>query len=63
MLRDKPDNVYEWLVRWNTIEGVVAGFLGHTSLIFRDEDGLSAIHGLGVKLAVPSRTDAERRLL
>jgi hypothetical protein len=44
VLRDKADNVYDWLVRWHTIEGVVTEFLTHTSLIFRDGDDLSAIH-------------------
>ena len=44
IVRDKPDNVYDLLVRWNTIGGVVTEFLAHTSLIFRDGDDLSAIH-------------------
>jgi hypothetical protein len=43
-LRDKPDNVYDVLVRWQAFNEVIADFLSHTSLIFRDGDGFSAIH-------------------
>jgi hypothetical protein len=41
---DKPDNVYDLLVRWNTANPAVMRFLAHSPLIFCDGDGLSAIH-------------------
>jgi hypothetical protein len=47
VLSEKPDTYYDFLVRWNRLDGVVADFLSHTSLIFRDRGGLSAISGIG----------------
>ena len=47
VLSEKPDTYYDFLVRWNRLDGVVAEFLSHTSLIFRDRSGLSAISGIG----------------
>jgi hypothetical protein len=43
-VEDKPDNVYDLLVRWNTATPAVMRFLTESPLIFRDVDGLSAIH-------------------
>jgi hypothetical protein len=36
--------VYSLLVRWNAFNEIIADFLSHTSLIFRDGDGFSALH-------------------
>ena len=41
---DKPDTVYDLLVRWNTATPAVMRFLAESPLIFRDGDGFSAIH-------------------
>ena len=41
---DKPDNIYDLLVRWTTATPAVMRFLAESPLIFRDGDGLSAIH-------------------
>jgi len=43
-VEDKPDNVYDLLVRWNTATLAVLRFLAESPLIFRDGNGLSAIH-------------------
>ncbi len=43
ILYDKSDSYYDLLVRWNAVNGVVKDFLSHTSLIFREAEGLSAI--------------------
>lgn len=43
-VEDKPDNAYDLLVRWNTANPAVMRFLTESPLIFRDGDGLSAIH-------------------
>jgi hypothetical protein len=40
---DKPDTVYDLLVRWNTATPAVIRFLAESPLIFRDGDGFSAI--------------------
>jgi hypothetical protein len=45
-LHDKPDNYFDFLVRWDSCNDVVAQFLAHTSLIFREHGGLSALHVL-----------------
>lgn len=39
----KLDNHYDWLIHWKTFDEKVISFLAHTSLIFHDKDGLSAI--------------------
>jgi len=46
-LKETGDNYFYLLVHWNSLDGVVADFLSHTSLIFRERGGLSAIHALG----------------
>jgi len=43
-LYDRVDTYYDLLVRWNGANDVVKEFLSHTSLIFRDDERLSAIH-------------------
>ena len=43
-VEDKPDNAYDLLVRWNTATPALLRFLAESPLIFRDGDGLSAIH-------------------
>jgi len=43
-VEDKPDNVYDLLVRWNSSAPAVMRFLAESPLIFRDGNGLSAIH-------------------
>jgi hypothetical protein len=43
-VEDKPDNVYDLLVRWNTATPAVMRFLAESPLIFRDGNALSAIH-------------------
>jgi hypothetical protein len=43
---------FDLLVHWNRPDDVVADFLSHTSLVFRDRGGLSAIHAL--KTALPA---------
>lgn len=43
-VEDKPDNVYDLLVRWNSSTPAVMRFLAESPLIFRDGNGLSAIH-------------------
>src|SRR3990170_3106807 len=45
-LIEKPDIWYDFLVHWNSFNGVVASFLSRTPLIFRDHDGLSAIYAI-----------------
>src|SRR5262249_46358059 len=47
---------FDLLVRWNRLDGAVADFLSHTSLIFRDHGGLSVVHALPATL---SATGAE----
>lgn len=42
-LYDKRDVLHATLVHWNRLDDVVAEFLAHTPLIFRDGDGLSAV--------------------
>ncbi len=42
-LYNKSDSYYDLLVGWNAVNDVVKDFLSHTSLIFRDGEGLSAI--------------------
>ena len=42
-LVEKQDTWYDFRVHWNNLNDVVAHFLSHTPLIFRDSDGLSAI--------------------
>ena len=42
-LIDKRDIYYDFLVFWNSFSEPVNSFLSHTPLIFRDDDGLSAI--------------------
>jgi hypothetical protein len=42
-LYDKCDVLHTTLVHWNRLDDVVAEFLEHTPLIFRDGDGLSAV--------------------
>jgi hypothetical protein len=44
VVEDKPDTVYDLLVRWKTATPAVMRFLAESPLIFRDGDGLSAIH-------------------
>jgi len=44
VVADKPDDVYDLLVRWNTATPAVMRFLAESPLIFRDDDGLSAVH-------------------
>jgi hypothetical protein len=41
---DKPDTIYDLLVRWNTATPAVMRFLAESPLIFRDGNGLSAVH-------------------
>lgn len=41
---DKPDTIYDLLVRWNTATPAVLRFLAESPLIFRDGAHLSAIH-------------------
>ena len=43
MLYERRDVFYATLVHWNRMEGPVMEFLTHTSLIYRDRDGLSAV--------------------
>lgn len=43
-LYDKTETYYDLLIHWNDSRGVIKDFLSHTSLIFREEGGLSAIH-------------------
>lgn len=45
-LDERPYSRFDLLVRWKRLDGVVADFLSHTSLIFRDHGGLSAVHAL-----------------
>ena len=45
-LDERPYSRFDLLVRWSRLDGVVADFLSHTSLIFRDHGGLSAVHAL-----------------
>jgi len=45
-LKEKRDNYFDLLIRWNRLDGPAAEFLKHTSLIFRDRGGFSAIHVL-----------------
>jgi len=47
---DKPDTVYDLLIRWNTATPAVLRFLAESPLIFRDGDGLSAVHADHVTL-------------
>lgn len=42
-LYDKRDVLHSTLVHWNRLDDVVAEFLAHTPLIYRDGDGLSAV--------------------
>ena len=44
VVEDNPDTVYDLLVRWNTATPAVMRFLAESPLIFRDDNGLSAIH-------------------
>lgn len=44
VVTDKPDNMYDLLVRWNNASPAVSRFLADAPLIFRDVNGLSAIH-------------------
>jgi hypothetical protein len=53
-LSEKSDIPYDHLVRWNRLDGVVADFLSHTSLIFRDRGGLSAISAVDHEGPVPA---------
>jgi len=39
-----PFPLFELMVYWNRLEGVVADFFSHTSLIFMENGGLAAIH-------------------
>jgi hypothetical protein len=43
-LQIKPDNAYDLLVRWKTVTPPVLRFFSDSPLVFRDADGLSAIH-------------------
>ncbi len=43
-VEDKPDNAYDLLIRWSTATPAVMRFLAESPLIFRDGDGLSAVH-------------------
>ena len=43
-IQDKRDNAYDLLVRWNRATPAVLRFLAGSPLIFRDGDGLSAVH-------------------
>lgn len=48
----------EMRVHWNHLRGVVADFFSHTSIIFREKDGLAAIHtpaGSGAAAAAGAR--------
>ena len=45
-LIEKQDTWYDFQVHWNSLNDVVAHFLAHTPLIFRNHDGLSAIHAI-----------------
>jgi len=47
-LCDQPGNPFALLVHWNRLGGAVADSLAHTSLIFRDRSGDSALHSLDV---------------
>jgi hypothetical protein len=42
-LYGKRDVLHSTLVHWDRLDGVVAEFLAHTPLIFRDGEGLSAV--------------------
>jgi len=42
-IADKSDNYYDFLIHWNHLNESVTNFLAQTPLIFRDQQGLSAI--------------------
>lgn len=44
-LYDKTDSYHDLLLRWHQVNSVVTEFLSHTPLIFRDEEGFSALLG------------------
>ena len=58
-LDERPYSRFDLLVRWNRLDGVVADFLSHTSLIFRDHAGLSVVHALPAALPATA-ADAAR---
>lgn len=43
-IQDKRDDAYDLLVRWNRATPAVMRFLAGSPLIFRDGDGLAAVH-------------------
>jgi hypothetical protein len=52
------------MVHWNRLDGAAGELLSHTSLMFRDSGGLSAIHALRQdNPATQADADAARRAL
>ena len=45
-IKGKQSSESLFMVHWNRLDGVAGEFLSHTSLMFRDSGGLSAIHSL-----------------
>lgn len=57
------ENVYDLLVRWTTATSAVIRFLAESPLIFRDGDGLSAIHADRISPRDQLLTPGLRRLV
>jgi hypothetical protein len=62
-VEDKLDSVYDHLVRWTTATPAVMRFLAESPLIFRDGNGLSAIHADRVTPRYKLLTPGLRRLV
>jgi hypothetical protein len=61
---EHPEVHMAMLLRWNRLEGPVAGFLSHTSIIHLDRDGLSALWAVPRDLPLTAeRLDKEYRAI